>query len=607
MSSLLDFQPYNIRSSMPVCVFCNGRGKAPRDILVPCSANYGSRCKSCQDLIDIDERIAVVAETLLGLRQERYRLLSEVNRTHDTIINRFPPEIFAECLRHSLPSIQDYYSTSPGSVIPKGPSVLAASCKSWRDLVCEIPNLWTVIPILVSNSQDPRPMAYALNNWLPRSGVLPLSITIDVTSSGRRYWNQFQNTIQEIMGLINNQSHRLVFFRATGIYTWLKFLDFETLRARNLRHLEIVAPENANPYPYSSMSLADYAENYTASPDEHNDPGRIIRFGPATEPTTLCVDSNYRWKISQLDIGTNHLTHIVAAYWTVGDILNVLQRSPQLISCSISNCNWIENTVLANTAVYHSSLRALDISTSLSATNNILRSVQLPCLQSFHIYQFWDIEVMEQFLEFLYRSTPPLEVLHFDDVYIRQPGVQNVIAAIMAIVGPSLRSFFFRSSLHLWPLHVIRSQELVDAIFGTGASLPLLQSVALYGMEYCWSHTLLSLVGRLSRSQQPPPKIILYVLSHNSEETVEGLVTSSGFNQSNAYPVEEGLSDRDNHDELPVISSAEISEMMTLIDQYALSFAVHMDTEISRMREPVDIFPEIRTRLLDISNTISDM
>lgn len=185
--------------------------------------------------------------------------------------------------------------------------------------------------------------------------------------------------------------------------------------------------------------------------------------------------------------------------------------------------------------------------------------------------------------------------------------MQNVIAAIMAIVGPSLRSFFFRSSLHLWPLHVIRSQELVDAIFGTGASLPLLQSVALYGMEYCWSHTLLSLVGRLSRSQQPPPTIILYVLSHNSEEIVEGLVTSSGFNQSNAHPVEEGLSDRDNHDELPVISSAEISEMMTLIDQYALSFAVHMDTEISRMREPVDIFPEIRTRLLDISNTISDM
>lgn len=431
-------------------------------------------------------------------------------------------------------------------------------------------------------------MVYTLELWLARSGVLPLEVIIDAVESGRRtYRGACQDDIKRIMDMVNAQAQRVVVLRAKAEHSWLQHLDFETLGAKNLHRVEIAVPAADADDPSTQEGDADLER---------------IRIGPLTEPTALMLEC---WTIPQLGVGTDRLTHVVLAHLETKDVLDVLESAPRLVSCSVSNCIAPRDSQVPNAVVHHSNLRALDIRTSTSASSFILESVCLPRLDSFRIHEVIGIRPVQQFLQLLRRSSnPPLRVLHFEEVTLRQKGLERRIAAIVRCVASTLQDFVFRLSRSIYsaPVDVMRSHELVDAVFGASVELPLLSSVALYGIEYRWSHTLLYLAKLLSTSRHPwPLKVKLYILnSSQNAATVEGVLASSCFDQTNSYPVKQYLRHTNVADELPAISTAEILEMLALIDRHSLSFAVYIDFHMS---EDVDIFPELRTRLLDICNS----
>lgn len=162
----------------------------------------------------------------------------------------------------------------------------------------------------------------------------------------------------------------------------------------------------------------------------------------------------------------------------------------------------------------------------------------------------------------------------------------------------------FRLSTYCASMDVMQSHGLVDTVFGAGVELPLLRSVALCGTESHWFHTLLYLVKLLIATKQLwPLKVKLYILNGSQNAaTVEGVLASSCFNKPKAYPVKQYLRHTSTADELPAISTADILEMLALTDRHSLSFAVYIDSMCNRGEEDV-IFPELKTRLLDMCST----
>ena len=100
-------------------------------------------------------------------------------RSHSTFpINQLPREIIAEifsnCLIHEP---RETVWMSSGNA----PLLLCRVCSSWRTLALALPQLWASVGILIRHPDDTDRSicTHITNAWLERSGILPLTITID--------------------------------------------------------------------------------------------------------------------------------------------------------------------------------------------------------------------------------------------------------------------------------------------------------------------------------------------------------------------------------------------------------------------------------------------
>ena len=145
------------------------------------------------------EELAELDALLERLTLKRYDLRRKINQLHSPIIRRLPPDVTSTIFEFCLPYFEDnqLYSYTEDTI--SIPLSLGAICTYWREIAWSTPSLWSSLVVFVPN--NPSIMATGLaQEWLDRSGQLPLSIRIISTS--------YNNAISEVVEIVNQYSNR---------------------------------------------------------------------------------------------------------------------------------------------------------------------------------------------------------------------------------------------------------------------------------------------------------------------------------------------------------------------------------------------------------------
>ncbi|PPQ71764.1 hypothetical protein CVT24_006526 [Panaeolus cyanescens] len=153
----------------------------------------------------VEARIQVVSSLLASLFDQSHQLKGRINDIHCPLIRLLPPEIIAEIFRCCLPDflpfcIDEFTDTKKYAV----PLTLGAVCGAWRKIAWSTPSLWSEVTLRVTNPSCVPSQATLLDEWLTRSGQLPLNIrlcsTEDVSWGG--------TTPEGFMVALNKHSER---------------------------------------------------------------------------------------------------------------------------------------------------------------------------------------------------------------------------------------------------------------------------------------------------------------------------------------------------------------------------------------------------------------
>ena len=159
-----------------VCKHCDNSDITVDDLEgVECSisCSNSSPCKSCLELANLEDAIA-------RLKMRRCEIKRNINRSHSPFIRIIPPEIIA-----TISGFANIDFTIIGRL--PAPILLSSVCSDWRRTVVGTPELWSSIkidlPSILSQNSDRVSsgllhLATLIDEWLARSGQLPLNISL---------------------------------------------------------------------------------------------------------------------------------------------------------------------------------------------------------------------------------------------------------------------------------------------------------------------------------------------------------------------------------------------------------------------------------------------
>ena len=138
-------------------------------------------CNSCDDegCAPWDELAEVNSSPERHL--ERYDLKRRINQFHSPVVRQLPPDVTSTVFEFCLTDFADHQLSSISSFAKEDVSIplsLGAICSYWREIAWSTPTLWSSLVVRVSNKHDPQTINSITQEWLARSGQLPLSIYI---------------------------------------------------------------------------------------------------------------------------------------------------------------------------------------------------------------------------------------------------------------------------------------------------------------------------------------------------------------------------------------------------------------------------------------------
>lgn len=127
----------------------------------------------------IDSQIKIVQQKMITLAQTHVQLLTARNQL--VPLHRLPTEILSEiftlyCCSNEKEIIQNSLPLQ---------DVLCQVCSRWRRIAHSLPRLWTELTIAMVHGQFPHHVSMG-QEWLQRSGSLPVGITFDVQEDDDR-------------------------------------------------------------------------------------------------------------------------------------------------------------------------------------------------------------------------------------------------------------------------------------------------------------------------------------------------------------------------------------------------------------------------------------
>ena len=139
-------------------------------------------CNRCGDTLeegcDPMDELAELDALSERLRLKRYDLKRKINRLYSPIIRKLPLDVMSTIFEFCLPGFTDHqllpYTEEDLSI----PLSLGAICSYWRDIAWSTPSLWSSLVIRVPSKHKSHITTGIAQEWLARSGQLPLSIRI---------------------------------------------------------------------------------------------------------------------------------------------------------------------------------------------------------------------------------------------------------------------------------------------------------------------------------------------------------------------------------------------------------------------------------------------
>ena len=381
-------------SNSPVCLLNNynddtGPGMAP------------TLCSRCGDAVDEGcdpkDELAELDTLLKHLRLQRYELKRKINRSHSAIIRHLPPDVMSTIFEFCLPYFTDNYNHILAFIREdfSFPLSLGAICSYWRDIAWSMPSLWSSLVVRVRSNNDPHIIAGVAQEWLARSGQLPLSIRILALDN---------KPVSALYDIINRYSTRwsdldlcmlpdcFQQFHAIGNHApTLKSIRFHSFHDAMSMNFQLTCP----------------------------------RLERATLEKLSMNGFNIQW---------DNLTHLTLQSMSTIDVLLILRKTPRLVFCRVSRSH--TGFIQPNKLIL-SSLRSLHL--PVDHAEDILNNVIAPHLEELNYPVYYPS--MQIIASFLRRSACSLR--SFSMAFITfPPHFESCLIFFRSINTLSITSFF---------------------------------------------------------------------------------------------------------------------------------------------------------------------
>ncbi|KAJ7041801.1 hypothetical protein C8F04DRAFT_130437 [Mycena alexandri] len=133
-----------------------------------------------KNFVAVIEETARMQAVLSNLTDQCERLRDSID-AHQAVVSlarRLPEDVLREIFLACLPS-----AGNPVMSSCEAPMLLIQVCSNWRKIAFATPQLWSSLHVVVPNVARLRNLSAAVDAWLTRSGVLPLSITLAVSAA----------------------------------------------------------------------------------------------------------------------------------------------------------------------------------------------------------------------------------------------------------------------------------------------------------------------------------------------------------------------------------------------------------------------------------------
>ncbi|KXN83633.1 hypothetical protein AN958_01199 [Leucoagaricus sp. SymC.cos] len=296
------------------------------------------------------------------------------------------------------------------------PFTLGAVCRYWRHVVWKEPNLWNSV-YLVASPCKAAIQATLLEQWLSRTGQLPLSIDVDCSDVVHKRWSsRHERESMDLLEPIFKRSMRFTSFRTRlppqCLLLPAKDDRIPDPRFENLTTLEVVPL-------VVTEGMEDDDEDLDIALFQHSQRLRRLFIREIS--------------VEQIDIPwpSLSLATIITQNLTLDDCLALARNAPNVEVCQFENIGYPEMSKLDNFPVLHLSrlhTLFLDFSPISLRYEIFFRHITAPNLKTLYFVSEEGRQFpVDEFRQLLQRSGCTLAHLEITDSYMTAPEVQHCL------------------------------------------------------------------------------------------------------------------------------------------------------------------------------------
>jgi len=414
------------------CVACS-RCKAYPNRPITCNVLDGGSCSACKDRATIRQKIEQLEAEIEELKTRYHTLAPEMNANHDPFIHKLPPEISSHIFRLSL--------SPPYSCLSPSPSLedrLAARlklghvCRMWRQLAWTTPDLWENVYLAIGPETSHSLAKFLpdlLQEWLDRSGVLPL--TISFVHDG---WPHPTNYSGEPLSEDKFSDRQVFRLNTSKVATRLAIKALNSCSGR-WQNLNIEAVADIFEHFSGDIQPNQLVNLHLNARSDDSQPLPNFMMESELIPTQLVLIDFPLTSVNVCWDGITHLTLRNTGIYS-DDFIDVLQRAPRLEYYNISIPQQPEVTFSKH--ILHPRLRSLKLDDWIqdflkpSCMEGFLEAVTLPSLEEW-TQRLNGIRLPLTILSLLERSGCHLKVLHLKHIPNDPEGLNTLLQAIPSL------------------------------------------------------------------------------------------------------------------------------------------------------------------------------
>jgi hypothetical protein len=324
---------------------------------------------------------------------ERYDHKRKINRFHSPIVRQLPPDVTSTIFEFCLTDFADHQLSPNAKEDLSIPLSLGAICSCWREIAWSTPTLWSSLVVRFSSEHDSHLLTSITQEWLTRSGQLPLSICI-ITRFSR------DDQIPALIDIINQYSSR---WSNLDLYMPDKYYRLLRATAPILKSIRFDCSSGVGmtldcPLTCPRLERVDLTKFYVHKTN--------IQWDNLTHLTLLVTNATLTIIYTTI-IQWDNLTHLsLLSSMTIVNSFLILRKAPRLVFCKISGSVFSPyEEAIGAPVLTLASLRSLHLITSFA--KDILDNLIAPHLEELSLPIFYNPSMdisMEVITSFLGRS-----------------------------------------------------------------------------------------------------------------------------------------------------------------------------------------------------------